>query len=111
MSLWRGDRLPDWLARIGEAEVYRAQEMVHVLGDGDNVNLAVRFAGGAELTAVVYIDHNMGTLVKDAFVVPESLTELEGSCGRRSTTPTPSGAISTWPTPGSASPRRSSGGR
>ena len=73
----RGDRLPEWLARLGEAEVYRAQEMVHVLGDGDNVHVGVRFAGGAELTAVVYIDHNMGTLVKDAFVVPESLAELE----------------------------------
>ncbi len=73
----RGDRLPEWLARLGEAEVYRAQEMVHVLGDGDNVHVAVRFAGGAELTVVVYIDHNMGTLVKDAFVVPESLAELE----------------------------------
>ncbi len=73
----RGDGLPEWLARLGEAEVYRAREMVHVLGDGDNVNIAVRFAGGAELTAVVYIDHNMGTLVKDAFVVPESLAGLE----------------------------------
>ena len=73
----RSDRLPDWLARLGEAEVYAAQEMVHVLGDGDNVHLAVRFAGGAELTAVVYIDHNVGTLVKDAFVVPQSMAELE----------------------------------
>ena len=73
----RADRLPEWLARLGEAEVYRAQEMVHVLRDGDNIHVAVRFAGGAELTAVVYIDHNMGTLVKDAFVVPESMAELE----------------------------------
>jgi Domain of unknown function (DUF6398) len=73
----RGDRLPEWLARLGDAEVYRAQEMVHVLGDGDNVNVAVRFAGGAELTAVVYIDHNMGTLVKDAFVLPQMLAELQ----------------------------------
>ena len=73
----RGDRLPEWLARLGEAEVYAAREMVHVLGDGDNVNIAVRFAGGAELTAVVYIDHNVGTLVKDAFVVPESMAGLE----------------------------------
>ena len=73
----RGDRLPEWLARLGEAEVYRAQEMVHVLGDGDNVNVAVRFAGGAELTAVVYIDHNVGTLVKDAFVVPETIAGLQ----------------------------------
>ena len=73
----RGDRLPEWLARLGEAEVYRAQEMVHILGDGDNVHLAVRFAGGAELTTIVYIDHNMGTLVKDAFIVPESMADLE----------------------------------
>jgi Domain of unknown function (DUF6398) len=73
----RGDPLPEWLTRLGEADVYRAQEMVHVLGDGDNVHLAVRLAGGHELTAVVYIDHNMGTLVKDAFVVPETLDKLE----------------------------------
>ena len=73
----RSDRLPEWLARLGETEVYAAQEMVHVLGDGDNIHLAVRFAGGAELTAVVYIDHNVGTLVKDAFVVPQSMVELE----------------------------------
>jgi hypothetical protein len=73
----RGDRLPEWLTRLRDADVYRAQEMVHVLGDGDNIHLAVRFAGGAELTAVVYIDHNLGTLVKDAFVVPESIGELE----------------------------------
>ena len=73
----RSDRLPDWLARLGETEVYAAQEMVHVLGDGDNIHLAVRFAGGAELTAVVYIDHNVGTLAKDAFVVPQSMVELE----------------------------------
>ena len=73
----RRERLPEWLARLGEAEVYAAQEMVHVLGDGDNIHVAVRFAGGAELTAVVYIDHNMGTLVKDAFVVPEAISELE----------------------------------
>ena len=104
----RGDRLPEWLARLGEAEVYRAQEMVHILGDGDNVHVAVRFAGGAELTAVVYIDHNMGTLVKDAFVVPESLAELEVFMRTKVDDPdTVWRAISTWPTPGSGSPKRS----
>ena len=29
-----------------------------------------------ELTAVVYVDHNMGTVVKDAFVVPQPIDEL-----------------------------------
>ena len=73
----RDDRLPEWLTRLGEAEVHRAVEMVHVLGDGDNVNLALRLADGHDLTAVVYIDHNVGTLVKDAFVVPETIDGLE----------------------------------
>jgi hypothetical protein len=73
----RAERLPEWLSRLGEAEVVRAQEMVHVLGDGDNVNVEVRLPGGHGLTAVVYIDHNMGTLVKDAFVVPETIDGLE----------------------------------
>lgn len=72
----RDDQLPAWLVRLGNTESYRAVEMVHVLGDGDNVMLAVRFPTGHELAVVVYIDHNLGTVVKDAFVVPESLAEL-----------------------------------
>ena len=43
--------------------------MSHVLGDGDNIMLGARLPGGHELTCVIYIDHNLGTLVKDAFVV------------------------------------------
>lgn len=69
----RRHRLPAWLCGLGSAEVYRATEMVHVLGDGDNVLVGLRLAAGEELTAVVYIDHNVGTLVKDAFIVPDSI--------------------------------------
>ena len=64
--------LPDWLARLGEASVYRAVESTHVLGDGDSVLLAARLPG-YELTAVIYIDHNLGTIVKDAFTMPGSI--------------------------------------
>ena len=31
---------------------------------------------GHELTAVIYIDHNLGTVVKDAFLVPGSIGEV-----------------------------------
>lgn len=72
----RDHRLPAWLAGMGAAKAYRAVEMIHVLRDGDNVMVGVRFPTGHELTAVVYIDHNLGTLVKDAFVVPEPMGEL-----------------------------------
>ena len=73
----RADALPRWLADLTETvPADRALEVVHVLGDGDNVVIGARLPGGYEITAVVYVDHNMGTLVKDAFVVPGSIDEL-----------------------------------
>ena len=69
--------LPDWLARLGEASVYRVVESTHVLGDGDNVLLGARLPG-YELTAVIYIDHNLGTVVKNAFPVPSPVTDVVG---------------------------------
>jgi hypothetical protein len=67
---------PAWLAQLSEKSTYRAVRMSHVLGDGDNIMLGARLPGGYELTCLVYIDHNLGTLVKDAFVVPESIEEM-----------------------------------
>jgi Domain of unknown function (DUF6398) len=72
----RRQPLPPWLAQLGETAVYRAVEMVHVLGDGDNLMLGVRLPAGHELSVVVYIDHNMGTVVKDAFAVPDLIADL-----------------------------------
>jgi uncharacterized protein DUF6398 len=71
----RSHPLPDWLARLGEASVYRAAESTHVLGDGDNVLLGARLPDH-ELTAVIYIDHNLGTVVKDAFPVPGPISAV-----------------------------------
>ncbi|MDV3127923.1 DUF6398 domain-containing protein [Mycobacterium sp. 21AC1] len=65
-----------WLAELSEPSVYRALRMSHALGDGDDIILGARLAGGHELTIVVYIDHNVGTLVKDAFVVPAPIAEV-----------------------------------
>ncbi|BBZ55221.1 DUF6398 domain-containing protein [Mycolicibacterium phocaicum] len=64
---------PVWLTRLSETTVYRILRMGHVFGDGDNVMLGVRLAGEYEVTFLVYVDHNMGTVVKDAFVVPEPI--------------------------------------
>lgn len=72
----RGDRLPAWIAALGDAEVTQATEMVHVLGDGDNVIVGLRIPPRHELSVVVYIDHNLGRVVKDAFVVPEAPDRL-----------------------------------
>jgi Domain of unknown function (DUF6398) len=73
----RAEPLPGWLARLGEASVYRAVESRHVLGDGENVLLGARLPGH-ELTAVIYIDHNLGTVVKDAFPVSSPISDVVG---------------------------------
>jgi hypothetical protein len=71
----RPHQLPGWLARLGETSVYGAVESTHVLGDGDSVLLGARLPGH-ELTAVIYIDHNLGTVVKDAFPAPSPISEV-----------------------------------
>jgi len=73
---------PAWLAQLSETSTYRAMRMHHILGDGDNFMLGARLPGGHELTCLVYIDHNLGTLVKDAFVVPASVADMVGEFGR-----------------------------
>jgi hypothetical protein len=72
----RAHALPGWLTDLGQTTVQRVVEMVHVLGDGDNIMIGLSLPDDHALSIVVYIDHNMGTLVKDAFVVPEPLDEL-----------------------------------
>ncbi|WP_026357107.1 DUF6398 domain-containing protein [Mycobacterium sp. 141] len=72
----RPDTGPDWLIRLADTSAYRAVRMGHVLGDGDNIMLGVRLAGTYELTFIVYVDHNLGRLVKDAYVVPESIADM-----------------------------------
>jgi hypothetical protein len=69
-------QLPPWLRELPKATPYRTVEMTHVLGDGDDVLIGVRLHGRSELTVVVYVDHNLGTVVKDAFVVPDPIADL-----------------------------------
>lgn len=83
----RADRLPRWLVELGSAEFDGAVEMGHVLGDGENVMVGVRLAEGHALSIVAYVDHNLGTAVKDAFVVPEPLDELTALMRERATDP------------------------
>ncbi len=69
--------LPDWLTGLRQAQLDpNVWLMTHVLGDGDDYLLGVTLPSGEALSALVYVDHNMGTVVKDAFVVPEPLEDL-----------------------------------
>jgi hypothetical protein len=69
--------LPRWLQELADSTpAERVVEVVHVLGDGDNILVGTRLPGGDEITAVIYIDHNAGRVVKDGFVVPLPVDEL-----------------------------------
>lgn len=83
----RAHPLPAWLAAAERAEATGAVMMTHLLRDGDNLMIGARLPSGDELTAVVYIDHNLGTLVKDAFVVPQPLHDLVAYTKRKNTDP------------------------
>lgn len=68
--------LPVWLRTLERTEAYRCVEMSDALGDGNDVIVGARLPEAHELSAVVYIDHNLGTVAKDAFVLPIPISEL-----------------------------------
>jgi hypothetical protein len=73
----RRQPMPDWLVTMDRAVLDpKVWFMTHVLGDGDDYVLGVTLPSGDHLSAVVYVDHNMGTVVKDAFIVPAPLSEV-----------------------------------
>lgn len=63
--------LPAWVRQIAGATVGEVWEQRHLLGDGENLLIGLQWPSGHEASVVIYIDHNMGTLVKDAFALPE----------------------------------------
>ena len=107
----RAHVLPAWLAGLGAAHARRTMEMVHVLGDGDDLLIELELPGAGRsgagrpgagrpaagrpaagrgrpgagrpgaapphvFTLVVYVDHNLGSVVKDAFPVPGPIDDL-----------------------------------
>jgi hypothetical protein len=73
----RAHVLPLWLAELDRARPHdRVLEMAHVLRDGENLVLGVTLPGGPELSLAVYVDHNLGSVAKDGFVVPGALPDL-----------------------------------
>ncbi len=63
-------RGPSWLASIADISVTGTLMQTDPLRDGENLMISWDWSTGSG-TAVVYVDHNMGTIVKDAFALPE----------------------------------------
>jgi hypothetical protein len=65
----RGVPEPSWAGQVGRSELMAAELMYEEAFD-DGVSVFVEFAppGGKRHTLGIYIDHNLGGLVKDAFL-------------------------------------------
>jgi hypothetical protein len=61
--------MPAWLPRLAQTEVRRVIEMRHIQRDGEDFFFDVRLPDGFAMTAMVYVDNNMGQVVNDAFVM------------------------------------------
>jgi len=72
----RDDVLPPWLTGLAQARLERAVRMTHVLGDGDELLVGVRFSDGQSLTCAAFVDHNFMSFITDAFVVPTAVDEV-----------------------------------
>lgn len=66
----RDHPLPPWIAGLRGLEVVRAVELTHPLGSVDTLGLGLDTATGDEATLVATVDHDVGTLVTDAFLLP-----------------------------------------
>jgi hypothetical protein len=75
----RDDPPPAWLRDLEPLTVGRAVTMGHVLGDGDNMILAAHTAAAHPMTVVAYVDHNLGTVAKDAFILHEPIDRVLAS--------------------------------
>ena len=78
---------PAWLNDLEGLAITGAQLMSDVLGDGDNIIVGAVLPSGHPFTAVLFVDHNMSSLAKDAFMVPAPIDDvvahfrrLPGSC-------------------------------
>lgn len=69
--------MPTWLAHLEDVQVRDVLRIHDVLGDGENEAVGLRFEGGYDVSLIAFIDHNLGSVVKDAFVVPEQLETIE----------------------------------
>lgn len=80
--------MPLWLSGLKDATADpRMFFLTHVLKDGDDYVFGMRLPTGEELSALVYVDTNLGTVVKDAFVVPESVDSMVTRLGSLLTDP------------------------
>ena len=83
----RRHSLPPWISGLADIDVYRTVRRTHVLGDDDEIILGATLSTGEELTCAAFIDHHTFSVVKDAFVIPDSIETVVRTAQERNTDP------------------------
>ena len=65
--------MPGWVKRIDQIEPSRATAMTHPFGDGESIAVEVRLPDDRLCLVVAYVDHNLGTVVTNAFTMDDNL--------------------------------------
>lgn len=68
--------MPDQVSQFAQLEVGRACVMTDPLGDGEDVILELHAPGVPPSSMLIYVDHNLGALLKDAFVADDFDTTI-----------------------------------
>lgn len=72
----RRQPLPATVTDFGSVTVTHAWLMADPLGLGDNIIIGAEWPNGQRIAGVVYVDHTLGTIAKDAFFIGSSATEV-----------------------------------
>ncbi len=72
------DGFPAWISQLDHTKPAVPCSMNHILGDDQNLFVGVSFGNGLDATIVVYVDHLIGSAVKEVTLTPEPVGAVVG---------------------------------
>ena len=71
----RRPALPAWISQLDQVEVETAFALHHLFDDSENLMVGLRL-GDERFSLVTLVDHNLGTVVKDAYLTTEPVEQI-----------------------------------
>ena len=68
--------IPGWLRSL-DLTVTRTMRVTEVFGDGEDILIGIRMGPRHEATILVFVEHNMGSIIKDAYFSDRPMSVVE----------------------------------